>query len=67
MHTSQDTSAHLNLDYWLEQVKATVAVVAHLAVPYQSTPDLTHHLYLPLISSGSDERQFLKERVERAD
>ena len=32
-HTSQDDMAHMDLDYWLEQVKATVATVAHLAVP----------------------------------
>jgi hypothetical protein len=37
VHTSQDSIAYMNLDYWLEQVKATTAIAAHLAVPV--TPD----------------------------
>jgi len=32
-HTAQDTIAHMNLDYWLEQMKATVAIAAQLVVP----------------------------------
>ena len=32
-HTPQDEIAHMNLDYWLEQMKATTAIAAHLAVP----------------------------------
>lgn len=32
-HDPQDTVAHINLDYWLEQMKATVAFTAHLADP----------------------------------
>jgi len=32
-HTTQDTIAHMNLDYWFEQIKATVAIAAQLVVP----------------------------------
>lgn len=32
-HSAQDTVARLNLDYWMEQVKATTAIAAELAVP----------------------------------
>jgi hypothetical protein len=32
-HSTNDTIAHMNLDYWLEQIKATIAIAAHLAVP----------------------------------
>lgn len=35
MHTPQDEIAHMNLDYWLEQIRATVAIAAHLAVPIE--------------------------------
>jgi hypothetical protein len=43
-HTSQDSIAHMNLDYWLEQMKATTAIAAHLAVPIA-----VKKLYLPVI------------------
>jgi hypothetical protein len=29
-HVSQDTLAHMNIDYWLEQVKATVVNATRL-------------------------------------
>lgn len=29
-HGSQDTLAHMNIDYWLEQVKASVVSAARL-------------------------------------
>jgi hypothetical protein len=29
----------MNLDYWLEQMKATTAIAAHLAVPLASETD----------------------------
>jgi hypothetical protein len=45
MHTPQDSIAHMNLDYWLEQMKATVAIAAHLAVPIP----LDRKVYLPVI------------------
>jgi hypothetical protein len=32
-HKEQDIIANMNLDYWLEQMKATVAIAARLAVP----------------------------------
>lgn len=31
MHKDEDTIAHLNLDYWHEQLKATVAFAGRLA------------------------------------
>ncbi len=34
----------MNLDYWLEQVKATTAIAAHLAVPIAF-----ERVYLPVI------------------
>lgn len=45
----------MNLGYWFEQVKATIAIAAHLAVPIAETPTPTpapgapDDLYLPLI------------------
>jgi hypothetical protein len=45
-HTSEDNIAHMNLDYWLEQVKATTAIAAHLAIPLQTG---SIHGYLPTI------------------
>ncbi len=33
-HTAQDTIDHMNLDYWFEQIKATVAIAAQLVVPF---------------------------------
>jgi hypothetical protein len=32
-HTPGDTIAHMNLDYWEEQIKATIAIAAYLAIP----------------------------------
>jgi hypothetical protein len=32
-HQPGDSVAHMNLDYWLEQMKATAAIAAHLAGP----------------------------------
>ncbi len=43
-HTPQDNIAHMNIDYWLEQIKATTAIAAHLAVPiYQRPRSLIEH------------------------
>jgi hypothetical protein len=36
-HSPQDTIAHMDLDYWTEQMKATVAIVAHLAISATAT------------------------------
>jgi hypothetical protein len=33
-HTPLDSIAHMNLDYWLEQIKATIAIASYLAVPF---------------------------------
>jgi hypothetical protein len=38
--------AHMNLDYWLEQVKATTAIAARLAVPLAVERPW---IYLPII------------------
>jgi hypothetical protein len=35
-HAPGDTMAHMNLDYWEEQIKATLVTAAHLAVPVPS-------------------------------
>jgi hypothetical protein len=35
----------MNIDYWLEQMKATTAIAAHLAVPVT----VERQIYLPLI------------------
>lgn len=53
VHSPQDNIAHMNLDYWVEQIKATIAATAHLAVPITST----ERVYLPLmsISHGGDQ------------
>jgi hypothetical protein len=32
-HTPLDNIANMNLDYWIEQIKATTAIAAHLAIP----------------------------------
>jgi hypothetical protein len=42
-HGPGDNIAHMNLDYWLEQMRATVAIAAHLAIPI--TKD--NKIYLP--------------------
>mgnify|MGYP000868246380 FL=1 len=39
----------MNLDYWLEQVKATTAIAAHLAVPVEQRPRAEDGGYLPLL------------------
>ena len=35
----------MNLDYWLEQIKATTAIAAHLAIPVP----LEYKGYLPIL------------------
>ncbi len=40
----------MNLDYWLEQVKATAAIAAHLAVPVPAVPKPSNGPYLPLLT-----------------
>ena len=32
-HRPQDTIAHLNLNYWYEQIKAAIVIAAKLAEP----------------------------------
>jgi hypothetical protein len=32
-HSAEDTVAHLDLDYWVEHIRATVAIAAHLLMP----------------------------------
>jgi hypothetical protein len=44
-HSPQDTITHMNLDYWEEQIKATIATAAHLAVPVTAKS----RVYLPVI------------------
>jgi hypothetical protein len=34
-HSPEDTIAHMTLDYWEEQIKATLVTAAHLAVPVE--------------------------------
>jgi hypothetical protein len=46
VHSPQDNIAHMNLDYWEEQIKATIASAAHLAVPVTCTK----HAYLPMVA-----------------
>jgi hypothetical protein len=41
-HTGDDRISHLNLDYWVEQIKATTAIAAQLALP-------TRRNYLPSV------------------
>jgi hypothetical protein len=36
-HNPEDTIDNMNLDYWLEQIRATMAIAADLAVPIPST------------------------------
>ncbi len=45
MHTSNDSIAQLNLDYLLEQMNATIAIAAHLAVPI----GFETNIFLPFI------------------
>jgi hypothetical protein len=33
MHFQEDTIAHMNLDYWYEQIKASTAIAASLLIP----------------------------------
>jgi hypothetical protein len=47
-HTTQDSIARMNLDYWLEQMKATTAIAAHLAVPI-TVASTIEYIYLPII------------------
>ncbi len=49
-HSIQDTAAHIDMGYWTEQMKATIAIVAHLAIP---TP-ATARTILSLPSNGAD-------------
>lgn len=39
----------MNLDYWEEQIKATIAIVAHFAVPVTES---SYQLYVPLVIGG---------------
>jgi hypothetical protein len=45
MHSENDTIAQINLDYWLEQMKATTAIASHLAIPLGPVK----MVYLPFI------------------
>ncbi len=36
-HSPEDTIPHMNVGYWLEQIKATVAFAADLAGPIEET------------------------------
>lgn len=44
-HTSGDNIEHMNLDYWMEQMKATTAIAAHLAIP-------VNNIYFPIIGDN---------------
>lgn len=54
MHSPNDTLAHLNLPYWTEQTKATLATAAHLAVPVSR--QLKN--YLPVIVKTAEPRKY---------
>jgi len=45
VHSPEDNIAHMNLDYWEEQIKATIAITAHLAVPVT----YTEQVYFPVL------------------
>lgn len=49
MHTPEDSIEQVNLDYLLEQVKATTATAAHLADPIIATDTV----YFPVILKSS--------------
>jgi hypothetical protein len=51
-HSPQDTYAHMNSGYWVEQIKATIAIAARLAVPVPGR----NILYLPIVLKA-DRRQ----------
>lgn len=44
-HSPQDNIAHMNLDYWVEQIKVTIAATAYLAVPSTTA----EQVFLPLM------------------
>jgi hypothetical protein len=44
VHSPQDNIDSMNLGYWEEQIKATISVAAHLAVPASRA----HENYLPV-------------------
>ncbi len=37
----------MNLDYWVEQIRATTAIAAHLAIP---APSANNVVYLPVVA-----------------
>ena len=48
--------AHMNLDYWEEQIKATLVTAAHLAVPI----DNKERVYLPVLLRSYREQEELE-------
>jgi len=44
-HKPEDTIAAMNLNYWEEQIKATLVTAAHLAVPVAAKSKV----YMPVI------------------
>lgn len=47
-HSPQDNIAHMNLAYWEEQMKATIAATAFLAVPVTNVAPV----YLPVMADS---------------
>jgi hypothetical protein len=47
-HTPNDTVTMMNYDYWLEQMKGTIAVAAHLALLPAFEPE--EYIYLPFLT-----------------
>ena len=45
-NTTGGNIAHMDLDYWIEQIKASIIFAAHLLTPLNSEP---RKIYLPVI------------------
>lgn len=64
MHKSGDTLATLNLGYWLEQMKATIAIAAHLAEPVDEPPIFEYQVFLPAVFFNSVRSPALRWRLQ---
>jgi len=63
-HNSGDTIARMNLDYWEEQIKATLVTAAYLAVPITVT--YTEQVYLPVVLRSFPGQEDLRQPKPRA-
>jgi len=50
MHTEHDSIGYMNLDYWNEQIKASIAIGAQLADPV--ILNLANPVYIPYIAKS---------------